>query len=613
MNENYYIITNKKSKKAIDVYGACFKSGSYAICHSLNEGNNQVFYIKNMGNDVFTMMACHSNKYLGFLSKDDVLTQSEYKNQSNQKFTFIDCGLNCYRIKVNSSNLFLTTDDSDKIFQDNFKEIDFQIWEIKETFKKTFNPIVIASGNYYITNVNSNKVLDVYGYNYGISHIKQNSLNNGNNQIFYVESLEDGTFRMMALHSGMYAEVYSSSKDDYAVIKENLWNGGDNQRFYFEQYTLEVYMIRSKLSSKVLTIENSSLSDGGNVIQLAENGSNSQLFTLQFAKKNINNHPNCPLIPEGYYKIQNTATRKLLDVYGFSMDDKAQVLQYADNGGNNQIFYFKYLNFDSYNIIAAHSNKAIEVKDSSLNDGAILSQMSLINNADNQIFYVEPYGENFVLRVKHSNKVISIKDTGFSEGEKVIQLEQNGTFAQIFNLIKASKSKYNFPSGIAPAKMILDVPIIPQRPELPTGCEITCITMMLRYCGANVTKVNLAYEMPKAVSDPNLGFVGSPFTNSGWTIYPPALMNLVKKYAGNSINLTGCSLDKLEEQIMNNKLVVVWVSYMYNFTVHAMTMVGYDSSYYYFNDPWGTIKNLSLNKADFNQKWSAQSKRAISY
>ena len=68
---------------------------------------------------------------------------------------------------------------------------------------------------------------------------------------------------------------------------------------------------------------------------------------------------------------------------------------------------------------------------------------------------------------------------------------------------------------------ILDVPAISQLPALPTGCEITAITMMLKFQGADVSKVQLAMEMPRHSSDPDIGYVGNPFTKRGWTIYPP--------------------------------------------------------------------------------------------
>lgn len=160
----------------------------------------------------------------------------------------------------------------------------------------------------------------------------------------------------------------------------------------------------------------------------------------------------------------------------------------------------------------------------------------------------------------------------------------------------------------------LDVPIISQRDpynpsrNLVSGCEITSVTMMLQYAGANVDKVQLAYEMPYSSFDPNQGFVGNPF-GKGWTIYPPALMNLVRKYTGSAINLTGL---EIKRNLDDGKPVVVWMT-MHGFTVHAITLVGYDENYFYYNDPWTGEKNASMYWSDFYNNWSTQDRRAISY
>ncbi|SMQ84339.1 Uncharacterized protein YvpB [Bacillus sp. OV166] len=159
----------------------------------------------------------------------------------------------------------------------------------------------------------------------------------------------------------------------------------------------------------------------------------------------------------------------------------------------------------------------------------------------------------------------------------------------------------------------LNVPLINQRPELPTGCEITAVTMMLQYKGVRVDKVTLAKKMPRHSSNPNLGYVGNPFTKSGWTIYPPALMGLVKNYAGSAKNLTGASNGTIEKQLVNNKPVVVLVSRMHGFSVHALVLTGFDQSNYYYNDCWTGEKNAKISKAEFNRLWGNQSKRAISY
>jgi len=58
------------------------------------------------------------------------------------------------------------------------------------------------------------------------------------------------------------------------------------------------------------------------------------------------------------------------------------------------------------------------------------------------------------------------------------------------------------------ADWITGVPLIAQRPELPNGCEITAVTMMMQYAGAKVDKMEMAREMPRS-SNPNYGYIGN--------------------------------------------------------------------------------------------------------
>lgn len=132
----------------------------------------------------------------------------------------------------------------------------------------------------------------------------------------------------------------------------------------------------------------------------------------------------------------------------------------------------------------------------------------------------------------------------------------------------------------------LQVPLIAQRPELPTGCEITAVTMMLQYAGADVTKVQLAREMPYDDHDCDKGFVGDPFTDDGNSIYPPALLPLITKYAGHATDLTGASLDELKQQLDSQHPVVIWVGEFDGFHTHALTLIGYDDQHVIVNDCW---------------------------
>lgn len=158
----------------------------------------------------------------------------------------------------------------------------------------------------------------------------------------------------------------------------------------------------------------------------------------------------------------------------------------------------------------------------------------------------------------------------------------------------------------------LKVPLVAQRPQLPTGCEITAVTMMLKYRGDHVNKVRLAEQMPRS-SNGNYGFVGSPFSSSGWWIFPPALMGLVNHYTHHhAINMTGWSLASVKRQIRRQKPVVIWVANMDGFPNHALTVYGYTKHDLMYNDPW-LDRRVWMNAHLLWQHHSLDDLRAISY
>ncbi|UQS84692.1 C39 family peptidase [Apilactobacillus apisilvae] len=158
-----------------------------------------------------------------------------------------------------------------------------------------------------------------------------------------------------------------------------------------------------------------------------------------------------------------------------------------------------------------------------------------------------------------------------------------------------------------------NVPLIAQRPELPTGCEITALTMMINYAtGKKYSKTYMANRMPHS-SNPNKGFIGSPYSKSGWYIYPPALMKLVKKYVGSSNNLTGKSTESIKVYLKNHSHpVVIYVAGVDGFPNHALTVTGYTKDRIYYNDPW-LGKRTSMSIKAINIHRNGDSKRAISY
>jgi uncharacterized protein YvpB len=155
----------------------------------------------------------------------------------------------------------------------------------------------------------------------------------------------------------------------------------------------------------------------------------------------------------------------------------------------------------------------------------------------------------------------------------------------------------------------LEVPLIMQNPELPTGCEATATAMMLQYAGSSLTKLDVAVKMPYS-DDPYQGFVGNPFTDNGFTIYPQALMGLVREQLSSAIDLTGAGLADLKGFLREGKPVCCWIADDEGY-VHCVVITGYEDDIVYLNDP--LEGSVTMPASEFEHLWSNNARRALSY
>ena len=127
---------------------------------------------------------------------------------------------------------------------------------------------------------------------------------------------------------------------------------------------------------------------------------------------------------------------------------------------------------------------------------------------------------------------------------------------------------------------IEDFPIIWQMPELPTGCEVTALTMALRFYGYDVSKTEMAgHYLPTEYPyltygsdgtlfglDLNQVFVGDPFSDGGYTCGTSAILTAANDYLaeqGNdhtAVDLTGSTPEKLYALVAQDTPIVVWVT-----------------------------------------------------
>jgi uncharacterized protein YvpB len=95
-------------------------------------------------------------------------------------------------------------------------------------------------------------------------------------------------------------------------------------------------------------------------------------------------------------------------------------------------------------------------------------------------------------------------------------------------LIHNERAFFEYKKTIIKNQVLLSIPPIIQFPELPRGCEVTSLPMLLRFAGVDIDKMTLAQEINKVpyqeegfYGNPSEGFVGNMYTynEQGLSVY----------------------------------------------------------------------------------------------
>lgn len=111
----------------------------------------------------------------------------------------------------------------------------------------------------------------------------------------------------------------------------------------------------------------------------------------------------------------------------------------------------------------------------------------------------------------------------------------------------------------------LPVKVILQYPDMPSGCEITSLTMVLNYMGLDVTNSYLADNyLPCDTHDMNRSFVGSVYDDYAFGCFAPVIVQAANNYL-NSINsklraveISGSTREQLLSYVKAGNPVIIW-------------------------------------------------------
>ncbi|PEQ44350.1 hypothetical protein CN468_29735 [Bacillus cereus] len=206
---------------------------------------------------------------------------------------------------------------------------------------------------------------------------------------------------------------------------------------------------------------------------------------------------------------------------------------------------------------------------------------------------------------------------------------------------KAQVFRLEFLSEMKEATMIENVPFIKQLPELPRGCEVTSLAMLLQYKGVQVDKMQLASEIYRVPfeqnglrGNPYEGFVGNIYTKEepGYGVYNQPIFNLAEKYVPEKVvNLTGRDVQDMYKVVSSGSPVWVIINTTFKplaessfetwktssgevkitYFEHSVVVIGYDQNFVYVNDPLKNNPRLAVPRTEFEKAWEQMGKQAI--
>lgn len=201
-------------------------------------------------------------------------------------------------------------------------------------------------------------------------------------------------------------------------------------------------------------------------------------------------------------------------------------------------------------------------------------------------------------------------------------------------------------------RVVIDVPIINQYPEMPVGCESVCAVSVIQYLGFETDKFdftdnyliwddNFYYDenMVSHGPDPNRVFAGDPY-KWGYGCSSNVLAKAMNRYfSAQNADYTALSFDEeinsadIEKLINEGVPLIVWATidmkpmnyrkpsewiidvtgeeYCWYGNSHTLVLCGYDNNCYYFMDPNGKDEVVQYLKSSFLNRFEDNGYQAI--
>ena len=300
--EGLYTIRNRNTNLYVDVNAFGTANGTPLVQWHYHGGNNQVFWIKPLGNNEYSITPLHVNKLLtvenASTGNNQRIILHDPNNSVNQRFRFHQVDSNSfYSIRTAHTDYqkcvtILSNNAAANVVQRDYNGNADEHWVLSNV---GLPPLFLASfpveGVYRIKNVHSNLTMDVEGWGTDRrTPLQQWEHHGGSNQLFWLKHESNGAYSITPMHARTQNRIFdipsaSNANGAQLQIYDRHVPSEAHQRFKFEQLDVFTPQVRILTGSsgytKCITVQSQSTANGANLLQWDYGGLASDHWVLE--------------------------------------------------------------------------------------------------------------------------------------------------------------------------------------------------------------------------------------------------------------------------------------------------------------------------------------------
>lgn len=427
----YRIASYSDANFGLDVEALSTADEANVQLYTYTGGKNQQFQVT-YSNGYYHLQALHSGKNLdlyraGSASGTNV-QQYAVDGTDVQNWKLQNTGDGAYYI-VNSNGLYMDITggviaNSTNIQGCTGNQTNAQKW----VFIAVNGTQTLPDGDYQI------RLTKDFRYGIGVqdasdengANVQLQAVNGSDSQKWTVKYLGDGYYSIRAKNSGMALNINGMEYKGNPNIQQHTFTEGDGASEWIlrEADNGNFYIINKW--GRFVDIFNGIFTEGTNINGWTGKSSDAQMFKFVAVDGEQS-------IKDGVYRIHTSTDRNLvLDVDHLLTDDCTNVQLGTSNGGDNQKWRVTYLGSGYYSIVAVHSDKALDMKNSGINNGCNVQQYeNTADTNDAQQWIIRETGNDKEFYIIHKfGLFLDVADGSLVNGANVQGYTGNGSKAQ---------------------------------------------------------------------------------------------------------------------------------------------------------------------------------------